>query len=299
MAEPKIEPRQIRDFGGNLSDTFEFIRQHFKPLILSFLAIAGSFILLMAVLNGIFESNLLGTLRSLSKGSQPGNAGVAGALYASYFSAPFLLFILATWIGYTAMQVSVGAYIKYVDEHEGAVPTIEDVWRIFARYYLRVLFYMIPVIMLIAIGIMLCIIPGILLGVVLVPLGWVVMMEDAGFGRALERCFQLNRGSFWTSLGLYVVTTLIYSFASGAVGLFTGIISGLLAYVTTRDVTVTVGIITSVVRVFGFLFYIIFLVSAVLHYYNLVERKDAVGLTKRIGRIGEVPGPAEDNPEQS
>lgn len=288
MAEPQIELRKIRDFGANLSDTFEFIRDHFKSLLTSFLAIAGIFMLLMSVMTGIFESKLMVNFRVLRTGA-PGLSGIHDTPF--FHPMSFLLYFLGIWVGYTAMHVAAGAYMKFCDEHPGMRPRTEEVWQIFRRYFLRVLLYMIPVALLIAVGALLCLAPGIYLGVVLVPFGWVVMLEEADFGTALSRCFDLIRGYFWISLALYLVTSIIYSFASSMIGLLVAAVSGLLAFFTVRDVSFAVGVASAVIRLFGFVFYLIFLVSALLHYYNLVERRDGVGMKRRIAEIGEAPEP--------
>lgn len=297
MADSKIELRKIRDFGRNLSDTFEFIRAHFKPMMSSFLVIAGIFILLMAVMNGVLESTLLTGLRRVGRTGGRVDLLWAG-LYSTYVSLPFLAFFLSICAGYTAMLVTIVAYMKYVDENGGAAPGVDDVWKIFLRYYPRMLLYLIPVSLLIGAGTILCIVPGVFLAVVLVPFGWVVMTEDAGFSTAVKRCFDLTRDHFWLSLGIYLVSTLIYSFASSIIGMAVGAVSALAGYLTTRDLTSTIAIASSVVRVFGFLFYVIFLVSAGLHYYNLVEKLDAVGMSRRIGQIGEAKDGEEDHSTQ-
>lgn len=298
MADSKIELRKIRDFGGNLSDTFEFIREHFKPMMSSFVAIAGIFILLMAVMNGILESSLFTSLHTFERAGNGRVPLIWMRLYSGYTSLPSLLYFLSIWVGYTAMLVTIVAYMKYADENGGAAPGIDDVWKIFSRYYLKMLLYMVPVILLIAVGTLLCLAPGIFLAVVLVPFGWVVMTEDAGFSTAVKRCFDLTRDNFWISLCIYLVSTLIYSFAAAIIGMLAGFVSGLAGYITTKDLTSTIGIASSVVRIFGFLFYVIFLVSAGLHYYNLVEKLDAVGMTRRIGQIGESKDGAEDRSTQ-
>jgi hypothetical protein len=60
MAEQEIELRKIRDLSLNLNDTFGFIRQNFKPLVISFLAIAGIFMLANSILNGIYQGGVMG-----------------------------------------------------------------------------------------------------------------------------------------------------------------------------------------------------------------------------------------------
>ena len=56
MAEQKIELRKIRDLSENLNDTFTFIRQNLKPLVTSFLGIAGIVMLANAIVGGIYQS---------------------------------------------------------------------------------------------------------------------------------------------------------------------------------------------------------------------------------------------------
>lgn len=286
MAEKKTELRKIRDFGGNLSDTFDFIRQYFRPLMIAFLGIAGVFILMMGVMEGIMQSNVFSNLRMLRSQGGEGLPLISAFLYSSYLSMPFLMNVVSIWIGYTAMLVVIVAFMKYVDQHSGEAPGFEEVWKIFRRYFPRMLLYMIPVILMIATGTLLCVVPGILLSVLLVPFGWVVVTEDAGLSVAITRCFDLTRDHFWISLAVYMVSTLIYFFASFSIGMVGGMISLLAGYLTNRDISSTIGTLNAVLRIFGFLFYVIFLVSAGLHYYNLVERLDAVGISRRIEDIG-------------
>jgi hypothetical protein len=65
-----------------------------------------------------------------------------------------------------------------------------------------------------------------------------------------------------------------------------GGLTGVITYLTTRDLSSTIGIVTSVLRVFTYLFYIIFLVSAMLQYFSLVEQRDATGMLQKIDKIG-------------
>lgn len=286
MAEQKIELRKIRDFGANLGDTFEFIRQNFQPMIKCFFAIAGIFILLQAVSNGVVESQLLS---GFTRSARIGSSSIFDAermMVGRYLTFPFLFFMILTWLAYIAMQVCIGAYMKYYEQNDKQRPGIEEVWDIFKAYYLKVLIYSIPVYILVIIGCLFCLAPGIYLGVVFVPFAWVIMMEDASLGDGIQRCFELIKQNFWMSLGIYLVTYLIYSFASGIIGVIIGGVSGLLAYFTTKDLSSTVGIATSILRIFGFIFYIIFLVSSLLNYYSLVEKRDAVGMMQRVDQMG-------------
>lgn len=286
MAQPKIELRKIRDFGANLSDTFEFIRQNFKPLLASFFAISGIFILLQAISYGTFESGIFRGVHLGGTISNRANIFLGQNLFQHYLSWSFFLFIFFTWLGFTSMNVCVGSYMKYYDQHQGEKPGIEEVWNIFKRYYLKVLILSIPVAIITIIGYFLCLLPGIFLSVVFVPFPWVLMMEDASLGEGMQRCFGLTKEFFWISFGIYLVAYLIYSFASGIIGVMIGGLTGVITYLTTRDLSSTIGIVTSVLRVFTYLFYTIFLVSAMLQYFSLVEQRDATGMLQKIDKIG-------------
>ena len=60
MVTKKIQFRKVREFGENISDTFSFIKQEFKPLLKSYLLIAGVLILITTLLLGVFMGSLYG-----------------------------------------------------------------------------------------------------------------------------------------------------------------------------------------------------------------------------------------------
>jgi flagellar biosynthesis protein FlhB len=290
MASSKIELRKIRDFGANLSDTFEFIRQNFKPLLLSFFAISGIFILLQAISYGTFESGIFRGAKLQGNVFTGSRIFFVQNMFRQYLTGSFFLYIFFAWLGFASMNVCVGAYMKHYDQHSGEKPDLEEVWTIFKRYYLKVLILSIPVAVITVLGYFLCFLPGVFLTVVFVPFPWVIIMEDASLGEGISRCFELNRSFFWVSFGIYLVAYLIYSFASGIIGLMIGTLTGLITYLTTKDLGSTIGIVTSVLRVFTYIFYIIFLVSAMLHYFSLAEQHDATGMLHRIDQMGKDTG---------
>lgn len=67
MAQSKIQLRKIRDFGDNISDTFQFIRQEGKSLVLSFLVVGGIFMFINAIVSGIYQKQTFGFMDSLSE----------------------------------------------------------------------------------------------------------------------------------------------------------------------------------------------------------------------------------------
>jgi hypothetical protein len=286
MAEQKIELRKIRDFGQNINDCFVFLRQNLKPLLKSFFAICGVFMLGQAIFNGIYQSNAMGGLfqQLISGTTRTGRYGDGGL--ASIFSATYFLMLLFTLLTYVSMNLVLGAYLKYYLEHDREQPGIEDIWLSFRRYFSRVFFYSIPIAALTFIGAIFCLAPGIYLWVVFVPFTMVVIIEDADFGTAFSRCFEIVKENWWISFAIYLVAYIIYSVSSSIIGIIVGLFAGAAAYFTTKDVGTTVGIVTSFLNTFSFLFYIIFFICAALQYFTLAEQKDGTGILSRIDSIG-------------
>ena len=285
MAEQKIELRKIRDFGTNINDTFVFLRQNLKPLLTSFFAICGVFMLGQAIFNGLYQSHTMGgLLQQIFSGGV--NRQYNANPYAGIFSIEYFMVILFMLLTFASMKVVLGAYLKYYLENDGRQPGIEEIWTLYKKYFFRVFFYSIPVGILTIVGCFLCFFPGIYLWVVFVPFTLVIMIEDAGFSEAFYRCFDIIKTNFWPSLAVYLVAVIIYYVSSGIISVVVGLVIGLAAYFTTKDIGATVGIATSFLNIFSFTFYIIYFIAAAFQYFSLAEGRDGTGILNRIENIG-------------
>ncbi len=281
MAEQKVELRKIRDFSENLNDTILFIRQNLKPLLTCFLGIAGIFMLTSAVLTGIYQSQWGSVFEEILNRRNTTAISPFYMINGSYFMVLFF-----SWLNYVAMQVAVISYIKVYAVKNGVTPAINEVWEIFKRYFFKVFFYSIPLALLTVVGFMLCLAPGVYFAVVFVPFSAILIMEDQSFGGAYNRCFRLIKNNFWMSLGIYFLTYLISAFAGGIISAIVGGVAGLISYFTTKNIGTTVGIVTSVLNIFSFIFYIVYYVSVTLHYFTLSEKYDGTGMMRRLDSIG-------------
>src|SRR5204862_6956465 len=90
----------------------------------------------------------------------------------------------------------------------------------------------------------------------------------------------------WISLGIYFLTYLIAFFSSSIISVVIGGVAGLISYFTTKNINATVGIVTSILDIFGLIFYIVFYLSVCLHYFNLVEKYDGTGMMRKLDSIG-------------
>lgn len=279
MAQQKIYLRKIRDFGENLGDTFQYLRQEFRPLIGSFVLIAGIFIVAAAVISGLFQTQISTIFEDMSE-----NEEIAVEIAGTFFGR-YLIIIVFAMMAMAAMQTTIACYMKLYDLH-GVSPRLEEVWNEFKRYYPKMLVLAILKLLIYIPAFALCILPGVYMLVVFAPMTWVVVNEDSSISDAFRRCFELIREQFWLSLGIYVVAYLIYSFASGILGTVLGIFVGISSYLSTREVESSFGIVTSVSTLISYLFYVVFAVSVGLQYYNLTEHREGVGMMRRLDELG-------------
>ncbi|HRI21466.1 MAG TPA: hypothetical protein PLA68_10960 [Panacibacter sp.] len=280
MAQQKIQLRKIRDFGENLGDTFQFIRQEFKPLASAFILISGIFILSSSILGGLYQKQAFGFLDDLKTGTvAPQNT------FSNIFTAGYFIFILVTVLNISAMRTVIAVYMKLYDELDEP-PTLQQVWSLFAKNFFKIFAYSIPQFILIVIGCLFCLAPGIYFMVVLMPYPFVIVNENQSFGDAFSRCINITKENFWISLGTYFIAYLIYSISSGIIGVIVAGVVGVGSYFSTNEISSTAAIATSVLSVVQYVFYIVFFVSVGLQYYNLAELKDGTGLERRLANLG-------------
>ena len=280
MAQQKIQLRKLRDFGENFSDTFQFIRQEFKPLLTTFSLVAGIFILINAILTGIFQKSAFGFLDQFQKGiltKEPDFSSIISPMY--FVTIGFMLVTI------TAMRTVIAVYMKYYDEHNES-PTVTAVWTGFIKYFFKAFIFSFPQYLLIAVGFVFCLFPGFYFMIVFAPFLFVIVNEDLSFSESFSRCFDLIKENFWISLAIYLIAYIIFSISSSIVGFALGLLFGAGSYFTTKEWSTTAGIFMSIVNIVQYLFYIIFFVSVGLNYYNLVEAKDGTGLAKRLENLG-------------
>ncbi len=296
MAEQEINFRKVREFGDNLNDTFLFIKQNLKGLLGAFFGFCGIFMLGKAIFSGLYESRSFGFLDRLGGGFAAGGQRTA---ISEIFTPEYFLIIFFSWLTFVSMRVVLAAYIKFYVENDGLHPSMDQVWVYFKKYFFRVFFYSIPIWVLIIIGTLFCLLPGIYLAVVFTAFDMVLVIEDATMGEAFNRCFLIIKDQFWISLAIYLVALIIYSFGGMIISLLIGGLVGLATYFTTKSIGTTAGVVTSFLNIFSGVFYIVFFVSSAFQYFNLAERHDGTGILQRIDALGgDQSGSHEQIPEE-
>ncbi len=321
--EEKIELHKVRDFSGVFSDAVNFIKHNFRGIGKSLVVIVAPVYTLATILVSFLSVRIIDAMNGMANTYSPyGNAygrGIRGlfldpALWLSilvYFSA----FILAFSV--------IFAYIKLYNEkelHETITPN--EVWQYTWRKSLKFLGYSIIYTLLFGFGyfllmmvltvigfvpilgpiIMFIVLLGLFVSVyvfftVLVP---VIYYEDEGIMESLGRTFNLLKGSFWQTLLINIVAYILVQavawsfyfvfmqlFLTGSVGVEKFDID------TLKIIFIVFFALTPIALFFAYLFQ--YSISS-FNYFSLLEKRDHVGLKKKVNAIneGDLDKPAEE-----
>lgn len=302
MVKPKVEFRKVRYFGDLISDALNFLKQEFKPLVKSYMLIAGVAILMFTILFGFTLGKFYGGIF---------NAATEGGaeIIENYknFSIPAIVVMFAALMLTSATIMTVpNVYVKLYMQKGNQSPQFSEVWESTLRYVWKVLWFTLLA------GFIICIVAGAVIGIsaVVSPILTVIAMlpllfvaiyigivitiasqvivfeEEASFINIVRRCFFLTSQNFWSSLLIYIIASIIISFASGILGLLFGVLVGGIMYISIKDLGASIGILYSVFYLFTYLFYVYFVIVVTLNYFSLVEKKEGTGLLQRIQNIG-------------
>jgi|WetSurSiteA1Bulk_404760.scaffolds.fasta_scaffold04308_6 hypothetical protein len=274
MEQSKIEFRKVRDFGGLLNVTFDYLKKNFKVLFKSNLLISAPAILLAGVFMGIYQSSMFNFTDSPD---------------LALIGIPFLIGLLFTILAYTIVTIVTYSHLMVYKQSEDGIFDIEDVWQMVKKNFFLILFTGIGYSFAAGLGFVLLIIPGIYLSIALSLIFIVRLEEELSFFDAVSRCTKLIKDNWWFTFGLIIVVGIVQGFL--------GFILVLPNYMVTFFVAFTgvdsdsggfnriLYIISSIISSLSVLLYSISTIAIAFHYYNLVERKEAPGLLQQIEEI--------------
>lgn len=286
MENSRIELYKQRDFGEVFNAAFAFIRQEIKPLGRACLVYLLPVVLLEGILMAIFQSSMMGMLKDSGAMAQG-----MGRYWVNFMKA-YSLLLGAVLLGQTMVFATVVSYLKLYlkDEGEISIPALGNEIK---RYFLPMLGAMILFMIVFMVGAVMCVLPGIYLGVSLSVMFYAVVFEGKGIGNAFSRSFQLVHQQWWWTLLLLLVTivlmymiVLILQIPASILG-FATIFHSAKAQTNPVEAFGTVYIIyTAVVAAIQQIIGIVPVVLLAFHYFNLVEIRDKASLSNKINSIG-------------
>jgi len=292
MTNTKFNFKQERDFGDLFNATFGLISQEFKRLGTAILYFVVPFLILSAIAMTIYSVKVSEMMPSIVQGEKPD---------------PFMIFsLMGSMIGYigiamvlslisvTMLLSTVLGYIKLYIQKGSEGFSVNDVWFQVVSNFWAFLIAVIIVCLVVLIGTVFCVLPGIYFGVVLSILFCIMIFEERKFSDAFGRCFKLMKSNWWLAFGVLIIAAIIIyilaillSIPSMLFG-FSSMLSNM------KDgqnpaLSLPTGfyIANAITSLFTQVLMVIPIVISAFLYYSLVEKAEKPSLMDKIGQISD------------
>lgn len=278
-----LEFRKVRSFEDIISATLLFIKSNLKPLLKNFVYLCGFF-----MLGGMISSIFMQVqITSLSDDITNGNYRGDMSLWNTLFGWRYLLAIIFMLLNYTALFTSVLSFAVLYVKKGNVAPTIEEVWDYFKTYFFRMLWSGLLLSVLWGVCWLFCLIPGMYVTPAFSIIYVIMMVENVDFGTAFGRAFALVKQNWWITFATIFVIVFITGVAMTIVYAPAYILM-MISMFTQGGQKLQLGyqVFISISQYLVQVFMIIPIVAMAFIYYNLVERKESVGLLERIDNFG-------------
>lgn len=224
MTEKEIQFRKKREIGDIFSDTFEFIRQEYKPVFKLIAVYVLPFLIMYAIVQVYLQKNFISKIDFTDPEAL---LAVLGPVYLNVF-----LFSLFGLFVQSLLIATYYSYIEvYVKKGKGNFD-FSDITPYLFSNGLMAIGASIVIFIIVIFGIVLCIIPGIYFANTLSLAFIILIFEKKGLGNALMRSALLVKSDWWNTflinlIGLILLWTV--SFIMSIPSMITGFSAGLLS----------------------------------------------------------------------
>ena len=275
---------QERDFGAKISAAFEFIGAHWRPLGRVLLYLVVPFALAQGIVSVLLQPRIL---NAIQQGRSEGFS-----TYTAGFQSPwsFLNGIMGG-LFYAVLILSVYGYLSrcVYAEQPGAPVTVPQVWEVVKNRLVGTYFSLIGIWLLIAFGFICLFVPGVYLVVALSLFFAVSVLENSGFMTAISRCIDLIKGKWWSTFGLLFIMGILFYLVFASLGVLVVLVGGVksLLFSAGSGFSLSLIVITAVSGLLSVLFYVPLMLVLAFQYFNLVERREGVGLRLLVNKLGD------------
>jgi len=165
-------------------------------------------------------------------------------------------------------------------------PTFAEVWGYFKYYFFRVFGASILVFILIAVGFVFCVIPGIYLVPIMSLIVPAIVIENASFSYAFNKSFRLIKENWWQVFGILFIMSLIVGVANSFAEYPITILAMGGRFLSLKGFQTPLIVFFSIMRSILVLTYVLPGIAVAICYLNLTEQKEGVGLLSRIEKFG-------------
>ena len=285
--------RRTRDFGQTISDTIQFLKGHWKNMLILYFIFVVPFLLVGTLLGASSFSAFFGQIGSgISNMDNP----------LSLITPQFVIAIIMYFSSAVAYLTVINLYLKGFEESGGNAPSISEVGTKFMGKFLSNIGYMFVVFIGIVLLAFMAVIP--VVGILFFTFGsWYILIclsllfplntiEDNPFMYSFNRMFHLIRNRWWYTFGLVIILTVIYYFFAAVIGLVVNLVFGLGAinFLDTKAgmsmMTKKYFLVSGLSSIVTQIFFLIIHVGIGIHYFTLREEKDGSGLEDRLDQLG-------------
>ncbi|WP_019038576.1 hypothetical protein [Psychroflexus tropicus] len=292
MENNYINFKKERDLGAIISDTFKFVREEYKTIFRLYLKHVGWLLLLIVAASTYYQYESLSITGNLA---DPPTDNILIDMFASAGIAIVILTIIS--IAYSALSVvTINSIIKSYIQNQGEIKD-DEVKTFIGRYFGNTLLSVFAVGLLVGIGILLCLLPGIYLVVPLSLIFSVIVFQEKSFSDAFSECFQLIKQNWWITFATLLVVTILMSIIGTIFQIPVIIMSVLETVVSLRENEDAIGTSNLASNWLYLVFYVIgaiaqyilsliTFISIAFIFFNLNEIHHKTGTLEDIERIG-------------
>jgi hypothetical protein len=292
MENTSVNFKQKRDFGEVINATFAFIGQEYRLLGKAILFYVVPILVISAILSvllGIEQQKLVNSLKS-------GDIDLTISPFAMV--APTykytLLSLVISLLGLSVLRCIIYGYISVYIQRGKDQFTLDDVWAEAKKFVLPILGTSIVIGLLVGVGFVCCILPGIWLGVSLSLIYMAMIYEGKGMGDAFNRSFNLTKDNWWSTFGIIIIAFIIVYILQLLLSI-PSILMGFKSFFSAfknpgnleaLNFTTSFYIISSITQLFTYFLFTIPFIALAFQYFNLVETKERPSLQDKIDQIG-------------
>jgi len=289
MQNQHINFKRKRELGEIITDTFKFLRENYKATFRNLFNIAGiPFLIFVA-------ASAYNAHTSFGSGSAFDFSSTFTAFNNAELIGSTLLVYLTAFIFLIALQACIMSVIKSYISNEGII--VDDEVKATVKERLGdIALAGIGKTILLLIGLMLCVIPGIYISVPFFLIFPILFFENKKANEVFSDCFHLVKDNWWITFATIFILGLLWYLISLVFSIPAMIYMGVKMFTSIQENSISdpssmfdLGtiILSVIASAFQYITYIFMPIGAAFIYFNLNEQKNQTGTLEQIDRLGE------------
>ncbi len=269
-----------RDFGDQISATFEFIKLNIKRITMNYLVFSLPLVIIGSVLYA-------GGYTDLIQNVQAGQVYTPMSVFSGQIIIGGLLLFVASLFFIMSNYAMMKLYHEVEDPNEINVAMVYDVIKSRIGHYIL---GGIAVGVISVLGTLLLVLPGIYVMVAMMFTFIIIIFEGKNAFGAIDRSFQVQRGFWWGSFGFIIVMAIIISLISYTIVLPISLIYDfspleLMSGTVAQDFEHSASkflIVTVLSNSLTYFISSIYVIAIGIRYFTIVESKEDISLNQEI-----------------